>query len=181
MYRAARASAEFDHPFSSLTLLGPCFQGHPKPVSTVSNGTNATVIENFYTGQVTIRLNPPVTAQYIKIINIGPAANTSWWSIAEFRAFDDKNKSLGTTNWVASASTSVIDGPPQNALDGNMTSRWATGESQRPGNVTLYTTFRSAVANASDLFVLNYMTFNGQGISTTPHEKGVPPPVSTTY
>eukprot|EP00243_Klebsormidium_subtile_P000771 TRINITY_DN11285_c0_g1_i5.p1 TRINITY_DN11285_c0_g1~~TRINITY_DN11285_c0_g1_i5.p1 ORF type:complete len:1063 (+),score=165.00 TRINITY_DN11285_c0_g1_i5:961-4149(+) len=176
------------------TPFVPLVMGHPPTPTYI----NSSVSKNF-TGLLDIPINPPVTARYLKVFNIGPAANTSWWSIAEFRAFDTKNVSLGTANWTAQASTSNFDAPPKGALDGNLTSRWSSGEAQRPGNVSLYTVFRSTTSSANldvaapasapaasalrsiNLLTLNYMTFNGQGLSSTPHDIGAKPPVSAHY
>jgi hypothetical protein len=145
----------------------------------VNGHTGVANVSSTFTGVIDIRLPSPITARYLKILQTGTSPAT--WSIAEVTVFDDKDNVLPRKGWAAQASNSVYDLPPHRVLDGSGRSIWMIGEPQRPGNLSLFFTFRGVVKGAADLMVLNYHTFNGGGISTTEHPVGYLPPVTLDY
>ncbi|WP_123039610.1 discoidin domain-containing protein [Cohnella candidum] len=75
---------------------------------------------------------PSQTARYIRVTQTGSSNNT-WWSIAEFRVYNQSPPLLNRSGWTASAfSTSGTD-VPANTLDGSLTTRWSSGTAQANG------------------------------------------------
>ncbi|GAQ79678.1 ptotein with Six-bladed beta-propeller domain [Klebsormidium nitens] len=159
------------------SLVPLAFSVATYPYATAQTGT-ANVSASF-TGLVDIKLKTPVSARYLKILQTGTSPAT--WSISELTVFDDKDKALRRDGWAARASNSVYDLPPRSVFDADTRSIWMLGEPQRPGNVSLFFTFRGETKGATDLVVLNYHTFNGGGISTTQHPVGWLPPVTLEF
>src|SRR5260370_9815766 len=80
-----------------------------------------------------IALNvPSQVARYIRLVQTGNAAN--WWSLIEFNVYSGCTIGLlpGGT-WTASASVSNSGEPPSNAIDGDIKTRWSTGQPQTNG------------------------------------------------
>jgi hypothetical protein len=82
---------------------------------------------------------PQQTARYVRVVLTASASN--WWSIDEFNLYYDGNcgapqvgTALARGAWTASSNApSASDDAPHNALDGNLTTRFATNENQAPG------------------------------------------------
>jgi len=68
------------------------------------------------------------SARFIKVVLIVNAGN--WWSIYEFSVYDASG-ALNRSGWIASASSS--NKVPSNALDGDPSTRWSTGQAQANG------------------------------------------------
>lgn len=77
--------------------------------------------------------------------------------------YDQNTQVLTRQLWTFRASKTAIGSSVSNVADGNATSLWSLGESQRNGNVALYFTYTSILAGERGLFNFNYFTFNGLG------------------
>jgi hypothetical protein len=91
----------------------------------------------------------PLQVQKIEVWQWGVAGN--WWSIAEFNAYavgqnSGRAGALDRSDWTAWASENSPSDPPSNAIDGNLATRFSTGDSQHnsqgfrvswPGNRTI--------------------------------------------
>ena len=76
----------------------------------------------------------PQLARYIRVLDIGSAAN--WWSLYEFNVYAvpaANPQPLDRSGWSATASVSNSGDTPSNALDGVFATRWSTGQAQTPG------------------------------------------------
>ena len=77
---------------------------------------------------------PTQFARFIRVVDIGSAGN--WWSLYEFNVYSTSAVSaqpLDRAGWSATASVSNSGEPPSNALDGDFSTRWSTGQPQSPG------------------------------------------------
>jgi hypothetical protein len=112
-------------------------------VEVSNNGTNwTTVAACTGSGNPEVVSFPVQTAQYVLVALTG--TSTYWWSIDEFNVLSTSTgascyaspsgSALNQSGWVAStnAPSSSADAPA-NALDGNLSTRFSTNESQRPG------------------------------------------------
>ncbi len=85
-------------------------------------------------GQVLNLTFPTQIARYIRVLDIGSAAN--WWSIYEFNVYAVPGANplpLDRTGWSATASPSSTSDIPTHALDGTFSTRWSSGQPQQPG------------------------------------------------
>ncbi len=85
-------------------------------------------------GQVINISFPTQVARYIRIVDLGSAAN--WWSLSEFNVYATPGTNpspLDRTGWSAAASVSEDGAPASNALDGVFGTRWSSGQPQSPG------------------------------------------------
>ena len=82
----------------------------------------------------------PQSARYIEIQQTGAAG--SWWSLHELNVYgklalsrpaESGSYLLERTGWSATASASAIGDVPENALDGNQSTRWSTGVPESNG------------------------------------------------
>ncbi len=80
---------------------------------------------------------PPTYGRFVKLVQTGTSTG-NFWSIAEMRINGrpktTKLEEVDRANWKVSASASPKDCPPENAIDGNLDTRWGTGKGQRPGD-----------------------------------------------
>src|SRR5579863_4849766 len=84
----------------------------------VASGTGST-------GILTI-VFPTQTARFVGIVQTG--SSCSWWSIGELNVYGPgaiPTVTLGTTGWVATASATGGSDVPDNAIDGNLGTRWS--------------------------------------------------------
>jgi len=68
-------------------------------------------------------------AQYIRVMQTG--TKKYWWSVLELNAYCEPE--LNRSGWEASASSVESGGSVNNALDGNINTRWSTGIAQAGG------------------------------------------------
>ena len=98
---------------------------------TTSQGSGSYVTQ----GQVVNISFPTQVARFIRVVDIGSAAN--WWSIDEFNVYAQPNTNpspLDRSGWTASASiTDTYGDVAANALDSVFGTRWSSGEAQTPG------------------------------------------------
>lgn len=71
-------------------------------------------------------------AQYARYVRVNQTCTaTNWWTIAEFHVYGEAP--LTRTAWNATASASGTGTTPAGAIDGNLTTRWASGAAQAGG------------------------------------------------
>jgi len=112
-------------------------------VEVSDNGTTWTTVATC-TGTATPEVVsfPQQTAQYVLVMLTG--TSNYWWSIDEFNLLTSSSggncfatasgTALNRSGWVASTNApSSSSDAPQNALDGNLATRFSTDETQRPG------------------------------------------------
>lgn len=101
-------------------------------VTTSTNGTawSSPVASGSGTRSSVIASFPATTARYLRVTQTG-SASASYWSIAEFRAFDSPRAAVSRAGWSATASTQSASAG--NTLDGSATSAWTTTAAQTPG------------------------------------------------
>lgn len=71
------------------------------------------------------------TARYLRLSLAGPASR--WWSIGEVSVYDSRAGLLPRGAGTASAAVTASGSTPAAAWDGNVTTRWTTGNGQAPG------------------------------------------------
>jgi fibronectin type 3 domain-containing protein len=72
----------------------------------------------------------PQAARYIRILQTVDTTG-GWWSIYEFNAYGQPAQDFSRPGWVLNASNSP--GTAYNAIDNDISTRWATGTGQTPG------------------------------------------------
>lgn len=71
----------------------------------------------------------PQVARYVRVVQTG--SGSSWWSVAELNLFSDPVRHNGSST--ATASVTGSGSAPNNALDGDVNTRWTSGTAQAPG------------------------------------------------
>jgi hypothetical protein len=96
--------------------------------------------------------------RYLRIVQNGTGAGVAWWSVDEVRvACTVPGKPAGAidpydpTNWTATASKSAGGSGPAKAIDGDASTRWATGGDQVGGET--FTLDIGAAAMVSELWL----------------------------
>jgi O-glycosyl hydrolase len=75
---------------------------------------------------------PSQVVRYLRVVQTGSASAS--WSLTEFNVYTGGTTgALPRGGWIASASVSNFSDPPTSALDGNVASRWSTGQPQTNG------------------------------------------------
>ena len=75
---------------------------------------------------------PTQTRQYLKVVQTGTSA--CWWTIAELKIFASAAGPLSRSGWTGSASPLSPSYPPSKMLDGNLTTKYSSGRTLRPGD-----------------------------------------------
>jgi hypothetical protein len=123
------------HSFSKITLdTGsgsnstnyPC--GYQVFISNDGSNWGNAIVSSNGSGQIVTISFATQSARFIKVIQTGSTSN--WWTIDEFNVYDASG-ALNRSGWTASASLSNL--VPLNALDGNTDTRWSTAEPQTNG------------------------------------------------
>ncbi|HHV99644.1 MAG TPA: hypothetical protein GXX36_08745 [Clostridiaceae bacterium] len=104
---------------------GDYARGYSISVSNDGMNWSSPIAEGIGLGQDIQVSFPAQTARYIKVTQTG-SANNNWWSIAEFRVYNQTQPLLDRTGWTALASDDPWN-TASNALDGDISSRWTNG------------------------------------------------------
>jgi len=75
---------------------------------------------------------PTQTRQYFKVVQTGTSG--CWWTIAELKVFASGSGALSRSGWTGSASPLSTAYPPSKMLDGNLTTKYSSGRTLRPGD-----------------------------------------------
>ena len=122
------------HSFSKITLdTGTIHNGdYPRGYQVFVSNDGFTwgnvVASGNGNGQIVTISFATQSARFIKVVQTGNTSN--WWSIDEFNVYDASG-ALNRSGWTASASLSNL--VPLNAIDGNTDTRWSTAEPQTDG------------------------------------------------
>jgi hypothetical protein len=134
----------FDQVFM-LVPNSPTDYARAYQVEVSSNGSSWTTVASCTgTGTSEVASFPAQTAQYVLVALTG--TSTYWWSVDEIYLYSNAaapgtgctssptGTALPRTGWTVStnAPSSSADAPA-NAIDGNLSTRFSTGETQRPG------------------------------------------------
>jgi len=95
-----------------------------------NDGSNWTTVKSGigFGWKVVISLDPQY-AQYIKIIQTG--SKPEWWSIGELHVYSEA--ALSQSGWAVSAFSTESGGSVNYAVDGNISTRWSSGQTQSNG------------------------------------------------
>ncbi|SFB06111.1 O-Glycosyl hydrolase [Cohnella sp. OV330] len=110
---------------------GDYARGYSVSVSADGANWSAPLATGIGRGQTIEAYVPTQSARYIRISQTGTASN--WWTASELRVYKAAPSLLDRSGWTATASVSAGDGPASAALDGSLSSRWATGAAQSSG------------------------------------------------
>lgn len=111
--------------------VGDYARGYSISISNDGVNWSGPIAEGIGLGQDIQVSFPTQTARYIKVTQTGSSDN-NWWSIAEFRVYNQMPILLNRTGWTALASNDPW-GTAANALDDSLSTRWTNGAAITPG------------------------------------------------
>jgi glucosylceramidase len=128
---AGTSSGDYPRAYEVFVSLDGANWGH-----SIASGDSTSQGSGSYvgSGQVVNISFPTQQARYIRIVDLGSAAN--WWSLYELNVYATPGTNpspLARTGWAATASVSNASEPASNALDGTFGTRWSSGQPQSVG------------------------------------------------